>query len=44
MEKKKDFQYKVIMGDADKIARDLKDAEEKRQLDHSRSTNVTGRS
>ena len=34
MEKKKDFQYKVIMGDADKIARDLQDAEGKRQTDH----------
>jgi len=34
MEKKKDFQYKVIMGDADKIALDLQDAEVKRRADH----------
>jgi predicted nucleotidyltransferase len=33
MEKKNGFQYKVVMGDADKIARDLKGAEDKRQRD-----------
>jgi predicted nucleotidyltransferase len=31
MEKRKNFQYKVMMGDADKIARDLSAADEKRQ-------------
>jgi predicted nucleotidyltransferase len=35
MEKKNGFQYKVVMGDADKIARDLKDAEIKRQKRHA---------
>jgi predicted nucleotidyltransferase len=38
MEKKKDFQYKVIMGDAGKIACDLNDAEEKRQVDQRPSS------
>jgi len=34
MEKKKDFHYKVIVGDADKIARDLKEVKEKWQTEH----------
>jgi len=38
MEKKKDFQYKVMMGDAGKIARDLNDAEETRQVDQRPSS------
>jgi len=32
MEKKQDFQHHVVMGDADKIAQDLKDAEKKRSI------------
>jgi hypothetical protein len=34
MEKKKDFQYKVIMGDADSIAQDLQEVKEKQQTEH----------
>jgi hypothetical protein len=31
MKKRKDFQYKVMFGDADKIARDLNTADKKSQ-------------
>ncbi len=37
MEKKPDFRYEVIMGDADSIARDLEDAERKATTTHRQS-------
>jgi predicted nucleotidyltransferase len=35
MEKRKDFQYKVMLGDADKIAADLRASDAKRQTQHA---------
>jgi predicted nucleotidyltransferase len=38
MEKRKHFQYKVMLGDADKIARDLRAADEKRETKRTASS------